>query len=274
MPRNARIHSAMRYVVTLLFALFALSVMAQSAEEISPDERMKWSVGGLFTMMAPYADNNYFDKDRERYVPQTNMIWLGSLGLSDGVMQGNLPQFHHRKGFLKQMDGGVTLLLLSRNLYRGIAGFSVGLQFEGSTFSFSRNYLAKSKGDRIDFIPSESELEDNELSCFAGRIPLLVGVQTPKRWVSLQTGFDLYVGGCEYEYRYKGNKESESNHFHISHFGAQWLLTAGIGPFTVNYTQNLTPLFKLADGTKAYPSSITIGVDIWYWICRLTHSKD
>lgn len=264
----------MRFVITLLFSLIALSGIAQSEEKISPDEKMKWSAGGLFMLMAPYADYHYYDKDRGRYVPQTSMVWLGSSRLSDGMMQGNQPQFHLREGFLKQMEGGVTLLQLSRNLYRGIAGFSVGLQFEGSTYSFSRNHIAKSTGGHIDFIPAECELEDNDLSFFAARIPFFVGVQTPKRWLSLQTGFGLNVGGSEYEYCYKGSKRTESHHFHTSHFGAQWLLTAGIGPITVNYTQNLTPLFKVADGTKAYPSSITIGVDIWYWICRLTHSKE
>ena len=32
--------------------------------------------------------------------------------------------------------------------------------------------------------------------------------------------------------------------------------------------QNITPLFKLADGTKAYPSSLSIGVDIYYLLSR------
>ena len=240
----------MRHVIILLFSLVTISGMAQkeSGEEISPDEKMKWSVGGLFMLMAPYADDSYYEKDEERYVPQTSMVWFGSAQLSDGILQGSHSPFHLRKGFPEQHQGGVTFLQLSRNLYRGLAGYSVGLQFVGTTYAFS------------DY--------DDELNLFAVRIPLLVGIQTPKRWLSLQTGLGLYADGGKWK------DKSDDHGLHTSHVGVQWLLTAGIGPVTVNYTQNLTHLFKLADGTKAYPSSFTVGVDIWYLMCRLLHKKN
>lgn len=66
----------------------------------------------------------------------------------------------------------------------------------------------------------------------------------------------------------KGVTKWRATIFTPPHVGAQWLVTAGIGPFTVNFTQNLTPHIKLADGTKAYPSSLTIGLDLWYAMCR------
>ena len=262
-----------RYVITLLFSLVALSGLAQSEEKISPYERMKLSGGGLLILMAPYVDHHYYDKDNERYVPQTSMVWLGSARISDGILNGSRQHFHLKEGFLKQIDGGITLLQLSRSLYRGFAGYSIGLQFEGSSYNFSRSHIARSADGRISFVSAEPELEENELTSYAARVPLLVGIQTPRRWLSLQTGLGLYVGCSEYEYRFKGRERTEDHHFHTSHLGAQWLVTAGLGPFTVNFTQNLTPHFKLADGTKAYPSSLTIGVDFWYLACRLTSSK-
>jgi hypothetical protein len=246
----------MKHVIIFLFSLVTISGMAQteSGEEISPDEKLKWSVGGFFMLMAPYADDSYYEKDEERYVPQTTTVWLGSTRLSDGILKGSQSPFHLRNGFLKQQEGGVTFLQFSRNLYRGVAGYSVGLQFVGTSYAF-KDY-------------------DNDLDMYAVRIPLLVGIQTPKRWLSLQTGLGLYAGGSKYKYRYKGEDKSDKHHLHTSHVGVQWLLTAGIGPVTVNYTQNLTPLFKLADGTNAYPSSFTVGIDIWYLMCRLSHKKD
>ena len=225
-------------------------------------------------LMAPNADNSYYEKDEERYVPQTSMVWLGSTRLSDGMMQGSQSPFHLRNGFLRQNEVGVTFLQFSRNLYRGLAGYTMGLQFIANTYAFSNGYLAKAVDSRIDFVPSASHLDDNDLFLYAIRIPLLVGIQTPKRWLSLQTGLGLYAGGSKYKYRYKGEDKSDKHHLHTSHVGVQWLLTAGIGPVTVNYTQNLTPLFKLADGTNAYPSSFTVGIDIWYLMCRLSHKKD
>ena len=61
--------------------------------------------------------------------------------------------------------------------------------------------------------------------------------------------------------------------YHTSRLGAQWLVTAGLGPLTINYSHHLTPLFKLSDGTKAHPSSLSVGLDIWYFFCRFTHPK-
>ena len=238
----------MKYVFTLFFTLIAMLGMAQSEEEVSPNEKLKWSAGGLFMLLAPSVDDSYYEKDKERYVPQTTMVWFGSTRLSDGILQGSQSPFHLKSGFLKQREGGVTFLQFSRNLYRGMAGYTVGLQFVGTTYAFSD--------------------DDNELTFYSARIPLLVGIQTPKRWLSIQTGLGLYAGGGKWE------NDSDHQGLHTSHVGVQWLMTAGIGPVTVNYTQNLTHLFKLADGTKAYPSSFTVGVDIWYLMCRLLHKKD
>ena len=266
----------MRHVTILLFSIITISGMAQteSREKISPEEKSTWSAGGLLMLMAPNADNTYYEKDEGRYVPQTSMVWLGSTRLSDGMMQGSQSPFHLRNGFLRQNEVGVTFLQFSRNLYRGLAGYTMGLQFIANTYAFSNGYLAKAVDSRIDFVPSVSHLDDNDLFLYAVRIPLLVGIQTPKRWLSLQTGLGLYAGGSKYKYRYKGEDKSDKHHLHTSHVGVQWLLTAGIGPVTVNYTQNLTPLFKLADGTNAYPSSFTVGIDIWYLMCRLSRNKD
>ena len=239
----------MKYVFTLLLTFVAYMGMAQSGEETSPDEKLKWSAGGLLMLLAPDTDDSYYEKDEERYVPQTTMIWLGSSRLSDGIMHGSQSPFHLKNGSLSQMEAGATFLQFSRNLYRGLAGYSVGLQFVGTSYAF-KDY-------------------DNDLDMYAARIPLLVGIQTPKRWLSLQTGLGLYAGGSKWE-----DKSESHPHLHTRHVGAQWLLTAGVGPVTVNYTQNLTPLFKLSDGIKAYPSSFTVGVDIWYLMCRFFHKKD
>jgi len=239
----------MKYVFTLLLTFVAYMGMAQSGEGTSPDEKLKWSAGGLLMLLAPDTDDSYYEKDEERYVPQTTMIWLGSSRLSDGIMHGSQSPFHLKNGSLSQMEAGVTFLQFSRNLYQGLAGYSVGLQFVGTSYAF-KDY-------------------DNDLDMYAARIPLLVGIQTPKRWLSLQTGLGLYAGGSKWE-----DKSESHPHLHTRHVGAQWLLTAGVGPVTVNYTQNLTPLFKLSDGIKAYPSSFTVGVDIWYLMCRFFHKKD
>lgn len=72
----------------------------------------------------------------------------------------------------------------------------------------------------------DKEHKRDELSFTALRIPLQIGAQTSNRLFSLQTGVAL---------------------LYTTRPGAQWLVTVGMGPLAINYSQNLTPLFKLAD---------------------------
>lgn len=262
----------MRHFLTLLFWLGAVMGMAQTADSTSAAVKMKWSAGGVFMFMGSSIDHHYYDRDNGLYIPQTPIVWFGPSRMAGGIMQGSQTPFHLSGGFPSQMDCGFTLMQFSRNLYKGIAGFSVGLQVEGQSCTFSDDYVAKGADDRVEFVSTKSAVKNNRLSsCFA-RVPLLVGVQTPRRWLSLQTGLGLYAGGSKYHVEVEGS--DEKHHLHTSHVGVQWLLAAGIGPVLVTYTHHLTPLFTLTNGTKAYPSSFTVGIDVFYFISRFTGHRE
>lgn len=249
-------------LLTGLLATVTLSEMAQTDESASPRVKENWAIGGVLTLLAPEAD--YYDKNLERYTPPSPMIYFGSSWLNGGIMGDRQAQFHLRSGVFNKIDCGFTILQVSRNLYRGVVGVSAGFQIGGYMYNLSKNYKVKMDGYRVEIVPSDdntkndshrvkkvpSNENDNDLDFTAVRIPLLIGAQTNNRLFSLQTGLGL----C-----------------HTSRFGVQWLVTAGLGPITINYSQNLTPLFELNDGTKAYPSSLTVGFDLWYYFCRFTH---
>lgn len=231
-------------IITFLLALVAMSGLGQT--EGSQRERQNWAAGGVLMLLAPEPD--YYDKKLERYNPPVPMVWFGPAWLNDDQHE----KFHFRSGVFNKIDCGFTILQISRNLYRGVIGVSASLQFGGSIYTTSRNYSFEKDGHRVEFVPADDEHKKNHLSFAMLRIPLLIGAQTNNRLFSLQTGVGLYQ---------------------TSRTGAQWLITAGVGPVTLNYSRHLTSLFKLSDGTKAYPSSFTIGVDVWYWLCRFTHRK-
>ena len=240
-----------RTVITLLLTLLSLSGMAQADEPSTQREKQNWAWGGVLVLLAPGPD--YYDKNLERYNPVVPMVWFGSSWMDGGMMGDPQAQLPLRSGVFTKTVGGFTLLQVSRNLYRGNFGLSAGIQFGGYSYDLSSGYSAEKEGYRVEIVPSDEDHKKDQLSFTALRIPLMIGAQTNNRLFSLQTGLGLY---------------------HTSRFGAQWLVTAGIGPFTVNYSHNLTPLFKLNDGTKAYPSSLSVGVDIWYWLCRFSHPKE
>lgn len=236
-----------RSIFIIILALFTLTTMAQNDGSVSLREKQKWAVDGLIALLAPAPATEYYNKNLECYSPVVPMIWFGTSWLNSSMTGDKQAQLPLRSGIFNKIDCGFTILQISRNLYRGIAGISAGLQFEGCFYKVLNDYCAEKDGYKVEFVPTDKEHKNNSLSFTALRIPLLIGAQTNNRLFSLQTGVGLN---------------------YTSRFGAQWLVTAGLGPFTINYSQNLTPLFKLNDGTKAYPSSLSIGVDIWYWICR------
>lgn len=237
-------------IIIASFAFFTVSGMSQTEESHAPRERQNWAVGGFLTLLAPQPD--YYDKNLERYNPPSQMIWFGSSWLNSGIMEDRQAPLHLRSGVFNKIDGGFTILQISRNLYRGVVGVSAGLQIGGQMYNLTSGYSADKDGYRVEVVPTDENHEEDDLSFTAVRFPLLIGAQTNNRLFSLQTGLGLY---------------------HTSHFGAQWMVTAGLGPITINYSRNLSPLFRLSDGTKAYPSSLSIGFDLWYYFCRFTHPK-
>ena len=122
-------------------------------------------------------------------------------------------------------------------------------------------------------MPSSEKLRENYINNFSIRIPLLLGVQTRGRELSLQTGIILHGDRLTYRNRYPGEKEAVGQPFHGYHFRASYTAIAGIGPVTLSFTQSLVPLFQLTNGVKAYPSSLTLGIDPWYWNRRFFRER-
>ncbi len=205
------------------------------------------------------------------YDPQLPGLWVGGSTLHDGVFGNKYEGFHLRPGVWRKMEFGFTFLQVSRNLYRGVFGVSTALQFAIENYQLHRDVVAKRKGDKTEFVPSNEMLRDNYINNFSVRIPLLLGVQTRSRVLSLQTGIILHGDRLTYRNRYPDEKESVGQPFHGYHFRASYTAIAAIGPVTLSFTQSLVPLFQLTNGVKAYPSSLSLGIDCWYWnrrICR------
>lgn len=234
-----------RQIVVVAFLLFALQGMAQNDEQ----KKENWAVGGFLMLLAPEFD--YYDKDLVRYDPPSPMLWFGGSWIKNGTTGDRYSQIPLRNGVFRKLDVGFTIFQLSRNLYRGNVGITAGLQIAGYMYHVAPSYSVEKDGYRVAFVPKDEEHQRDQLSFTALRIPLQIGAQTSNHLFSLQTGIGL---------------------LYTTRPGVQWLVTAAVGPLTINYSQNLTPLFKLADGTKAYPSSLTVGVDIWNFFCRIKRS--
>ena len=232
----------LRQTIIVALLLFSRQGMAQNE---GGKQKVDWVAGGLLMLMAPEIER--YDKDLVCYDPPSPMAWFGASWLNGGMMGDHHVQFPLRNGVFQKIDCGFTFFQLSRNLYRGNVGVTAALQVVGNMYGVARNYSVEKDGRHVAFISEDEEHQRDLLSFTALRIPLQIGVQTSNHLFSLQTGISL---------------------LYTTRPGAQWLATAAVGPLTINYSQNITPLFKLADGTKAYPSSLSIGVDIYNLLSR------
>ncbi len=231
-----------RQTIIVALLLFSQPGMAQNE---GGKQTVKWSIGGALKLLAP--DIERYDKGIVCYDPPSPMVWFGASWLNGGMMGDHHAQFPLRNGVFQKIDCGFTIFQLSRSLYRSNVGITAALQIGGSNYKVARNYSVEKEGYHVAFVPEDEEHQHDHLYYTALRIPLQIGVQTSNHLFSLQTGIGLLF---------------------TTRPGAQWLTTAAFGPLTISYSQNLTPLFKLPDGTKAYPSSLSIGVDIYYLLSR------
>ena len=235
----------MKKIIIILFCLVTTAGWAQTEETVSTRNKEDWSAGGIL-LLAFVGSTEGFDNNTEQYIPQVSEIWLGHSFLNMGENQA---QLNLKNGTLYKLDLGCTLLQVSRNLYHGIAGVSVGILVEAFNYTVANGYGAY-KSDRLIIVEPKRERDDKDYFDFTMlRVPMLIGVQTRNHHFSVQTGFAL----C-----------------YSSQPGAQWLATVGIGPATINYSKNLSPLFKTSTGARAFPSSLTIGVDILYCLCHFS----
>lgn len=217
------------FIQTLL-TFVAINGLAQSNENDSTQLDRDLSGGGLIMFLAPTGEA--YDSSERFYGPQVPWVALGKSWLNKGDKEyySNLKK--------SDMDGCLTLLMLSKPLsrYRPNHGVSAGLQLFGTSYS--------SGECNFDYT--------------GVRIPVLIGAQDNRRNFTVQTGLALYGGGADFK-----DKDDHPN-VKTPFMGVQWMATVGVGPICGIFTQNLTPLFKLKDGPHYYPSSLSVGIDVWY----------
>ena len=149
-----------------------------------------------------------------------------------------------RKGISHSYDSGMTLFQISMPLYHHCVGGSSGLQLLFSSYSFSNKTNIK------------------EINIKGLRVPFLIGYNSPHKSFSFQTGLAFNVI-TQNETKYKD--EGEALGVNLKTMSAEWMTLIGLYPLTISINLGLTPFLKLNNGTKGYTSSITVGLDLWWY---------
>ena len=212
-------------------------------------------------IMCHYPDcSNLFD-------PQLPAFWIGDMTLHEGFMGHKTDGVPVKEGFIRQNEAGVTMLQLSKGLFSNSSGATTALQVGMGTIGLDRDYEMTRENGKIGFDAVQETLSSSSIKYLFLRIPFLVGVQNRKHSLSLLSGLslDFCVPGCD-RYNYRHQNEDKDHHYriHANLFSVNWQVMAGVGPVTISYSHSLSPLFSLTDGMRIFPSSINIGLDLWY----------
>ena len=265
----------------IIMAFCCLSVYAQSmdSQQLSPINNTDsvssqkyhslFDTGHVFPLFIMCHDpnhiqNNYFD-------PQLPAFWVGGMTLREGFLGHQAEGVPTKEGFLRQSEFGYTLLQLSKGLFSDSFGATSAFQVGMGIIGLDKDYEMKREEGNVGFVAVQETFSSSAMNYVFLRIPVLFGIQNRKHWLSLLSGpsLDFCVPGRDnYYYEYQNEEKEHHRRFHANLFSINWQVMAGIGPVTVSYSHSLVPLFKLTDGTSVYPSSLSIGLDLWYLLRR------
>ena len=149
-------------------------------------------------------------------------------------------------------------------------GLSLAIQTSYVRQYFQDNALPYNDGRHIGFTDiSQTPAANNYLSYATARVPILLLIrhlESPMNHINkLQGGLGLaleYRGGANFHYMPGQFGDPINQHAKLYHWGVELTASLCIGPFKIISSYDLLPLFKTADGHKAFSGSIGFGITI------------
>lgn len=219
-----------------------------------------------------YVGSPFIPTDRLQHVsfaPRFATVWMGIANISGSVFG---KQMSHAR-FSKSFELGVTPYYMSVPFTKSNSfGLSIAAQFVWNHLCFQKDYAVSESGGRWSFSQLDHKARGNNINYLAARVPLLL---------SWQDNTDYFIGiGVAPEvrtnawYRMKGSDGLTTDTYKLNHLGLNAMLSWGIGPIVFSGSFGLTPLFKTAEGKKAYQNSFSLGVDVLSLVKMINYAKD
>lgn len=204
------------------------------------------------------------------FSPRFATVWMGMSSISSKVM-GSSELDHAR--YSKSFELGVTPYYMSVPFNKSHSlGLSMAAQVVWSHLCFQKDCAVGEEGGRWHFKELGYRADGNNINFLSLRVPFMF------TW---QSDYDFELGiGLTPEfrtnawYRRKGPEGKFTDTYKLNHAGLGLALSWGFGPVVMGGNFGLTPLFKTADGKKAYQTSAYIGFDALAFMKILNYSKD
>jgi len=197
------------------------------------------------------------------FMPHFPTIWFGASHLTQNVLGNRYDAIHARasKGF----DAGVTTFAFAQPLDKANTfGVAAAVQVAYSRYCFQKDWLLQNTSP-ISFAAAAERAKGHYLDVARVKMPVVLQFSAvPDVGIALGLSPEWRVSD---NYVWNPQKWSAlrkiSEGYDINTFGLNFIMTLGYGPLSMQAEMGLTPLFKTADGHKAYEASATIGIDVW-----------
>lgn len=223
-----------------------------------------------------YVSSPFLPRVRGRYISLFPTFWYSFSSLSNKRISrndGSAGNGLHTAGH--SYEWGITALDL-QSLASSSNDFFVtlGLQLASVRYSFQNGYLLSSDDSRhMVFTPvpdGGQHASRNTLSYEVMRLPILfcTGYERDSS-VPYLDGVQLGLGlsaewrmNGHYLFRPELTGDPVTRTLKLNHWGVNIEAALAYGPLKIGVSYGLTPLYKTADGTKAYTGSVKLGLNL------------
>ena len=196
--------------------------------------------------------------------PHFPMVWFGMNFLTKGVSSNSSDGLHSRR--TGSFELGITPYSIAVPFNKARTfGLTAAVQLAWVHQCFRRNYAMYNDGGRIAYTKLGGDAGGNNINYGALRIPIMLSLQRDYEDLHMALGLSAEVR-TNAEYRFKATDATGNVHtpdgLKLRRFGLNMEYSLGFGPIVLSATAGLTSIFKTADGTKAFSSSVKIGLDV------------
>lgn len=285
----------MRHLILLLAALLPAMAFATVKNDTTftvKDKKIVVDVDSDKTVVTVYNKDGYqLSKTREMefvdgqevehvfvgspFIPAENLqnmtfrphyptVWFGMNMLNKGVFSNATDGLHSRR--TGSFELGITPYSIAVPFNKGRTfGLTAAVQLAWVHQCFKRNYAMSNDGGRIAFTKLAGDADGNNINYGALRIPVMLSLQQDYESFHMALGLSAEVR-TNAKYRFKATDATGAvnvpDGLKLQRFGLNLEYSLGCGPVIISATAGLTPIFKTANGKKAFSSSAKIGVDV------------
>ena len=204
------------------------------------------------------------------YAPRFATVWFGASNITRSVM--GTSQINHARTS-NSFELGITPYYMSVPFNKSQSiGLSLAAQLVWNHLCFQKDQIVGETDGKWSFSPMERRAEGNNINYLAYRLPVMF------TW---QTGYEFNIGvGLSPElrtdawYRMKRLEGNVKDTYGLKRFGLNLMIGWGVGPLVCSGSFGLTPIFKTADGRKAYQNSFSVGIDALSLVKIIRYDKD